>query len=576
MISGYLRLIMETGSKGCTGTYAFEADSGAYFEPVQNLAKAPIERHIYAEFEGNRLVRWDFHPIANLINQMNKDIALTRVIGPSGNYENAKQLVERGADELEYWLRLCNREAHWEHIRVTPYVLVNHDSMPLGLQFQWHQFREQMEEQYPDRYDEHIYWHGWGGHRAGVLGHAHRNGRRAWTYGGQQRTIRHEQGHNFGQDHSWWATDQYGHPICIMANAHSGFCGGAAYHLGLVPEDYTAQAQSHKTYFLLPLECDPKDARNGEVQLLRVGDHILSTRKTRDQLETGSRYETGLLYVDKPLNHSWVSPQYVTRMADDESRDIAGFHVSNAGHHKGVVKVEIDGGEAGATYPQPLPPLDSDVALKRDTLSGIWHNPAEKKQGIDISVRGDQVIGYWYTYHALGSTGAGAAKTTGREWFELDGRIEDEHIVVDVYQYKGRERKKVGHGTMTLLEGNLRFRFWCENYGRDHLDLTRYTSPKLSQSIYETGEHEGYSVAQYEVPETPENPEGLLWVAYHFAHTGIDDLTWQMLDGVTLTEMRPHEFSGRYKMTYEPHHNEGLPANLQAILDDATPILEDT
>jgi len=66
MISGYLRLIMETGSEGCTGTYAFEADSGAYFEPVQNIARAPIERHVYAEFEGNRLVRWDFHPIASL------------------------------------------------------------------------------------------------------------------------------------------------------------------------------------------------------------------------------------------------------------------------------------------------------------------------------------------------------------------------------------------------------------------------------------------------------------------------------------------------------------------------------
>ena len=571
MISGYLRLIMETGSESCTGTYAFEADSGAYFEPVQNISRAPIERHIYAQFDGDRLVRWDWHPVQKYRDNPNKDIALVHVVPEGSANEAAWNRVNRCAEELLDFAQHSHRGYRWERVTVSPYVVENTIGAPLGLHFPWNrqEIRDQMEAQHPGKYDEHVYWHGLGGYRSDILGHAYVNSNRAWTYSGQWRTVCHEQGHNFGCLHSTQGVDEYGHPHCMMGRSREGLCGSQLLGLGLFEQDHVIRdPDNNSTHFLAPIEQSPADLRVSECQIITIGSTKLSVRKPRDQHPWGAG-DGGSVYLERGSD---TYPEYIGRITVGESREVNGLHVRNSAQDGGVIRVVIGQGPS-SPFPEALPPVGGESELNRESLSGVWGNPNERRQGIDISVRGTHAAGYWYTYHARGQHGMPPHRLTGREWFELDGRIEDEYIVVDIYQYKGRERKKVGHGTMTLLEGNLRFRFWCENYGRDHLDLARFTSEKLEQGIYETGEYEGYSVSQYKVPETPENPEGLLWIAYHFTHSGIRDITWRILEGVSLEEMTPYVFSGRYKTTYEPDQTVGDPINLKEILDSATIIL---
>jgi len=513
MITGYLRLIMETGSESCTGRYAFDADSGAHFEPVQNIAEAPIETHIYAEFEGNRLVRWDFHPVAARLAERNKDTALVCVY--HGNTEEwARRYVKTHAEQLHHYLYSQNADDRWESIRVTPYILPLTDSDPgTGLQFPWHAYKDKLiplDEEVPD-FDEHIYIHGMGGSRSGVNGLAYVGGTRAWSWGGGIRTVKHEQVHMFGSRHSRGGGEEYGHPRCVMAKSPGGVCGSQAWGLGLIPEEMIDTNPQKKTYFLLPVECDTHDARQGETQaIMPAANRIITARKPSDQSRLGAG-PLDAVYIEDCTHRLY--PDYKGQLLKGQTATVNGHAIKHLGSKEGVVQLSVDGAPA-QEWPKPSAPIPSDMTLNRESLSGVWHNPKELRQGVDISVRDDQVVGYWYTYHPRGEHGVFPNKRTGREWFELDGRIkEGGYISVDVYCYRGKERKKVGHGTMTLLEGNLRFRFWCENYGRDHLDLARFTSEKLEQGIYETGEYEGYSVSQYKVPETPENPEGLLWIA---------------------------------------------------------------
>jgi hypothetical protein len=568
VISGYLRLVMQMSTSGeCSGYYAFEADSGAYFEPVQNKAGAPTGTHIVACFEGNVLVKWDWHPVQSVLDQLNKDIALLRVVNPNEPYDNALMLVNRAANELEYYLTLINRGVRWTNIRVTPYVIINVDNQPLGLQFQWHRYRDQMEQQWEGRYEQHIYWHGWGGHRPGILGHAHAPGLRAHTYGGQQRTIRHEQFHNFAALHSWHGNNEYGHFGCIMARGLCGICGSHMYGQYLIPEDKVVHVEKNRTYFLLPVENDPKDIRNDELQALRIGNHTVSTRKLRDELETGISNEshgTVLIERDRPTARSPILTHVVR---PGQTAQVDGYVIKAAGYKGGVTRITVDQG-AIAPFPEALPPIEADKEFSHENISGVWFSPSQHSQGLDLFCNDatGHVWGYWFTFHARGSLGAGPSKTTGREWFKFDGHVQDGGFVeFDIFQYRSRTPKKVGEGTLTLMEGRMKVRFHCLNYARDSLLLQRLTSPKLEQGVWEVGEREGYSVAQYYNAEDGKH----LWAAYYYGHTGIGDLTWQELGGTSLRAMQRHEYDGVYKMTYPARHHDRGVVDLQAILDNA-------
>jgi hypothetical protein len=567
MISGHLRLVKETNEEfTCSSCYIFEADNGEFIHPVNNESNAPINVHIYASFEDKILVSWDHHPIATYIENDRKDVALVHVVNPGNVTESAWNRVNLGARRLERFIHHANRYKRWTTIRVTPYVIENNIGHGLGLLFPFNRsdVREQMEEQWPGRYEDHVYWHGLGGHRSGILGHAYVNSNRAWTFTGDWRTIQHEQGHNFGSNHSTAGNDEYGHPHCIMARARAGFCGAQMMGLGLIEEDHISYDDNNSTQFLAPLECNPKDLRVGEKQIVRLGNFVLSTRKTRDQSELGSGSD-GTIYIER--GPSFTYPSYHGQITPGNSRDVSDFTVKNVGNKEGITQVII-GNSPEKEYPKSLEPMASDVSFDNESISGLWDDPTYKRQGLDITVIPDsnQISGYWYTFHPRGSHGVPPARKTSREWFELDGTIiNDSYIHVDIYHYPNREQVKVGEGTITIIDGIMKFRSYTKNFGRESLNLKRFTSHKKEWGLWKTGTHEGYSVAKY----TIQNENRDIWVAYRYGHGGIGDLEWNVLDGKNLTDLTRHTFDGVYKSLQTLGHEQSSEAvNLVPILNN--------
>lgn len=564
---GYLRLRIseleehEGETECCVSSYVFETLDERYYEDLHNPSDAPINQLIIVEIDNDHIVSWDFfddgQPRSILNNQV-KDIAFVR-LKQSGqevterDFESAKNR----ARELENFLHLVN-DGRWTHIRVTPYAIedVSAPGAGFGLFYSFRNIREKMEEQWPGRYDEHNYWHGWGGHRSGLLGEAYVNSSKAWTYTGGVRTVKHEQGHSFGSGHSSTEGNEYGDPTCIMAKARAGFNAPQMIKQKQIPEDEIVEVESGKTYFLLPVECSHIDKRSGETRILQVGKHMLSTRKIKNQSDLGVSNlsynpNKNTIFIHKASTHQLANPMYEGKILPGESKEVDGVLIKNSKVKEDVIRVETGTNVDSVDFPQPLKMLSGDPITEQH--SRLWHTPEYKHQGFDMFFMPEknQLVGYWFTHHAKGKHNGQSVhhKHNGKEWFMLDGSIDPETNVVtfDVVYHAGRVQKKVGYGSLRIVDGKMLLRSYTENYGRDHFYLVPATTVRETPiGLYESGEYEGYTVSKY---KTGDNKD--IYVVYYYGHAGQDGLQWYVYMGSDPESLSGYEIEGKYKQTFE-------------------------
>jgi hypothetical protein len=419
-----------------------------------------------------------------------------------------------------------------------------------------------MRAQYPDDptvVDRHNYWHGYGGFRSGILGLAHVNGRKAWTYSGGQRTIRHEQGHNFGCPHSKTPYNEYGHPACVMAKARCGFCTSQRMHMNLVRDEFTDRCNDSGVFFLAPVECNDRDIRQGEIKSLWLpgpgrSGYVLSTRKPQEQHPNGpSGIEVGEIMVERSIVPGEVV--YEGTIKEGKKREVGGMDVHNAGVVDGTVKVVVGSNAEPRQWPTAMSMPAGDMIT--EAYSGVWHNPNYKHQGIDLFVDSEngQITGSFFTHAPEGKKrefiGSVIDVPTPR-WYVADGWIDSETGIADctIYSTHARERKVQGRGTIRISAREMLFRFHTKGLGRDSWRMEMATPTRKSPSgIFESGTHEGYTVGTYAVPDEYGDLRDI-HVVYEYSYWN-DYLVWRVYSGHDPSALRGLETEGHYKSTYE-------------------------
>lgn len=573
ILKGYLREVASTlenndETECCTYSYVFMSDNeDTHIEDVENISKAPINRRIKVEFDENKLISWEYlQQTLSFINENIKDIALVKVVEEGNLRPEYYTEVEKEAKDLQHFYTLTNTNK-WETVVVTPYVVENTPRQSVGLyNFRFSEVRDQMEAQHPGKYDEHTYFHGWGGHNGNILGLAFINSDKAWTYASGQRTIRHEQGHNFGCNHSSTENAEYGDPTCIMAKARCGFNLSQLAKMKLIEEEDIVEAEKNSTYYIVPAEVPHTDMKTGEykgILLKKVGTgypYMLSTRKTSEQSYLGYGETENVLHVHKVHPTFSNNPRFETTINPGESKDLHGFTVNNIVGKDGVIKVGIDN-PTSSDWPDSLPIVEGDQP--EEGQSGVWHNPDFKHQGIDILIdtEREKFVGYWFTYHPQGPhTLDFPAKHNGKEWLMLDGELKDGYVDITIYSLHGRERKTEGVGTMVFDGDTALFRFYTKMFGRDSWNLEKLTPTKSGTTgIWSSGKFEGYSVAQYNGG----------YAVYYYGHGPYNNVVWEAYQGNDIRALPGYSITNSYKRGFPGELEELPPLNLQKVMDNS-------
>lgn len=506
-------------------------------KPIQPVSDAPKNILLELEIEGDTIVSWDYTGPLQKVNLTDKNICLARVVSDERYVtEERKQKLDRIRKDMLHFFRVqCH--GRWT-LSCTSYLYADDQSRTLeSYSFQ----------QAPIEFDDHNYWWGIGGFRSGLSGHAWLGGTKAWNYTSEGKVIWHEGGHNFGAGHSATPDHEYGSPS-NMAKGTDGFNAHHLYKLKLMHDEEIIEAEDKGTYFLLPIECDPRDRINGEYRAIRlVNGHtkfILSTRKSRSQHFTGVR-EEGQIQIHSPKTNAWTSSTSVYHgiINEGDVKEVNGFQIKHAGTKDGVVMVEVNGGStADVQFPQPLKPPKGD-ALSEPM---IWHDPEHKQQGIWLIPIPDEnrVIGFWFTYHPKGEhRDSNLRQTSGHRWLEIQGEIKDGYTDLKFY-YPDNEKsmREVGSGTLTVSDNSGKLRCYTSLFGRINLSLEPTTQPMKDVQIWETGTSEGYVIGDVDSHT----------VAYHFGYSGRDQ-RWLECHGNRTTVERyhhKHRFMETEKGTY--------------------------
>jgi len=566
-LTGHLRKLFAMSDTGeCDSRYAFIAFDSDDMDFVDNVAQAPADEIIEARFDGSKLVGYERLLIRAFVDETIKDIALIRWVSPENyNGEDGFAEVRQAAKEMEDHKRRINEIGQtWGRVEVTPYYLVNDGEIKPGpTGFDYNRIKDKMLAQHPDKFDQHTYWHSWGGAMSGYAGLAYQNWNKAWTAGNAHvGTILHEDGHNGSCPHTSTETQEYSKKACRMGKSNSGFCVPQLVNLKQIPESLIPIAENDKTYFIVPAEVPNSDLRNNEVKGIQLVPDagypmVLSARKSTEQSPVGGERTRDRLYIQRAKLSGGPNVYDIGHLHEGESQDIAGKTVWYNGVLDGVIQVTI--GESNEhPWPESLPPVPGEAFTTNE--SRIWHNDNYAHQGIDLFTLPEKgkVIGYWFTHNPLGDRRIGHIKVPSTEWFIVDGDIDPETNVAyaTIYACHGREKRREGAGTLRFDGQRILFRYYTEMVGRDHQQLTPLTPVKSGDfGVWETGEFEGYVVSEY----------GSTTVAYHFGHGLASSLAWTPYMGHNRTQLPGSVTTGRYKQHY------AIPAQTVASIDlDAT------
>jgi hypothetical protein len=480
-------------------------------EGVQNDSQTPINRPLFARFNGKSLVAWDYAPqpaydrdIRNLV------IAVVRVGHPREIDHGGMGEAMRRAQKLEHFLRLSNRGA-WDSVRCVPFAVHDPGESSFGASFRWSTVRPQMLEQRPDAVDSITHYHGIGGFKAGVLGEAYVGTPYAWTFTGGQRTTHHEQGHALGCPHSYSDGYAYGHPACVMAKAQCGFCGAQMRTLGQVEP---VPAESGKSYFLVPIEADPDTLRSGECHALELpgnGTIVATTRKSGDQSILGAGKE-GQVWIEQASG--WPRVQYLRRLRPGQTIEMGGASLSHGGMREGVVRVDVGGGD-DSDWPVPQSPVGDGL----ESASGLWHELGVEHQGLDLTVDESGLSGVLYTHAPDGDQ---------RRWLRLQGGMDGN---ISVYSPDG---SPTGSGQITLHGDDLRLRLYSKEFGREQFELSRLATKDQVREV-----KHGDAVYSY-------SRCGGVRVVYVRWPSG----DWQIWSGLADSDLKAYEVSAPYRSSY--------------------------
>jgi hypothetical protein len=264
-------------------------------------------------------------------------------------------------------------------------------------------------------------------------------GDKSCTYDGGNcglHTYLHEIGHNLGLRHANKDGEEYMDRSCIMGRGAS-IHGINAYHLRKL-KLYDSRERldiNDSTEFLLapvelPWHCLHPDQYQHAV-LYRDGHewYELSLRKDRgwpwspkeseDKLYVHTKTPEGksdLVDIISPVNNpSRLLPNGVT------------VNYADYGNEAASIQVWYPAKPPGAAIPLPADlPTRLPGTEPHPMHSGLWYDKRYHGQGLDIQIKGNRVVGYWYTFNQK----QGKYGDSEQRWYFFEGKVGDNSMPV--------------------------------------------------------------------------------------------------------------------------------------------------
>jgi hypothetical protein len=268
----------------------------------------------------------------------------------------------------------------------------------------------------------HTHYHLWGGYSGQWCGRAFMPGNRAWTAGNcGTDTLRHEQAHNLGIEHSGDGGWQYGWKT--WQGAGSGRSEWAARHIAMMGGDVHV-SRGEGLYFVVSAYAPLRD---GETHAVEVGEYWVSLWGGRVVIDRRDGPRIWLVATVRP----------------GEVISVDGLRVENVASREGATKVRIGEHTLDAEWPEWGAP--------ERIAEGLYSGGEATHQGVFVyHVQGTQVI-YWLTWDR---------RLNQRWYWSVDGRI---------YTTLDREPVEVGRGR---IAGGA-WHYYTEDLGRGSLPLDR-------------------------------------------------------------------------------------------------------
>ena len=463
-------ILRQTGG----GRFDWHPFTGDAVERIDNAANAPINQIVLADFQGNRLIEWSE---AEGYGQGDIDVGLIHAVSEESDATDS--LRETVANHARAFERAYSYAYH-RRVRCVPYVVVD-PIQPRGLTYNPAAVKDQI-----DQFDQHTHWIIRGGYKSGTDGEAYMGTTKAIWYSGPVSVAMHEMGHCLGLGHARRGINEYGGELSWMASRKTAGLNAQNAHIqGTLGPHKHIQGQGGA--WLVPSDTHASDVQPGEyAAVLAQNDGYgyvwLTTRLTRDQSPIGVHRPLGTVYAVAPVGDlDATTTDFLGSLQPGETRQFRGITVTN--HGGGLLtRVSINGGETEDPAPREIVPAEPIT----EAHSAVWRDPRFKYQGVDLHIRGDQAVGYWFTHGIDG----------GRTWRVLDGRLDDGVWHFDIIDTSGRQSRVEGSGRMWLKGPDRgRFEYRCESWGIGHL-LVRRLTPAREGGIHKTGELEGFSVSR--------------------------------------------------------------------------------
>ncbi len=491
-----LGILHQTGG----GRLDWHPFTGEHVERIENAANAPTGQIILAEFSGRRLTDWDE---AEGYGDGDIDVGLIHAVSDESDAtDSQREIVARHALAFER----AYSYAYHRRVRCEPYVVVD-PHQPRGLTYHPNVVRDQIAH-----FDEHTHWIIRGGHKQGIDGEAYMGTPKAAWYSGPVSVAMHEIGHCLGLGHARGNGYEYGGQVSWMASRNTcGLNAQQAHHQAVLgPHKHITGSGGA---WLVPLDTHASDCQDGEYAAILAenegGGYVwVCTRLTREQSPIGAHRPLDTVHVVAPVGGlDATTTEYLGFIQPGEERTYRGIRIRN--HGGGLLtRVSINGGEPGE---EPAPRAVEAALPLTEEHNLIWHDARFAFQGVDLHIRGDQAVGYWYTHEIDG----------GRTFRILDGHIRGGVWEFDILDTSGRQSRREGHGRMWLTsEGRGRLEYRCDSWGIGHFLMTPAAPRREDGGAFESGEAEGFSVSKW----------GDRMAAYRFHYDG-DRSTWTLYEG---------------------------------------------
>lgn len=335
------------------------------------------------------------------------------------------------------------------------------------------------------------YFHVNGGYHKSYCGQGNKPGNRSVTYihyACGVKTMVHEIGHNLGLHHASTLnteTDklvEYGDQTSVMGSSQRlpGFNSVNVVQLGFEDEREIKRVSTTQQILICPLEMTKHGMHENEYQNVVIEaaskTFHLSIRKIKGvQYHSSVRDPSALFIHEATRDKHSILVDGMMRYPGASRIIYNNIKIEYLEYENETARVNIIYGDDDAPDDIPMPtgfPESLPAVSIGTEHNGAWYNPDYTGEGLDLHVKGDKMVLYWYTYNV---------KQTSRRFYLATCSLEEGLNEFDILTTEDgtwddptlHTSKVVGKGQLYFFDGTRGVFNWnTEEHGRGSIEVT--------------------------------------------------------------------------------------------------------